>query len=232
MLRSARAFLAPQLTSLTTTWFAIACLGLASLALAPLALAADKADEAKATQDNDELAIGDKAPAFELLGTDGEKHSLEAVTADNKATVVVFTCNSCPFAKAYEPVLLELAAQYAKRPVRFVLINSNSVKTKPDDSYEHMVTRAKEKEYPFPYLYDESQAVAKAYGARVTPHVFLVDAEGVCRYRGRIDDNAQRDQVKEHDLVNALDAILAGKEVPVTTTKAFGCSIKWKPASS
>jgi peroxiredoxin len=178
-----------------------------------------------------ELEIGAKGPAFELKGTDGAKHSLAGFVKEAKATVVVFTCNTCPFSQAYEPVLLEMAAAYTGKPVAIVLINSNAVEVQPGDSFDAMVQRAKDKKYPFPYLYDESQAVATAYGAQRTPHAFVLDSSGVCRYRGRIDDSAKRDEVKAHDLANAIDALLAGEEVSVSATKAFGCTIKWKKTS-
>jgi peroxiredoxin len=186
---------------------------------------------ALAGPDDPLLAVGKKAPSFELAGTDGKKHTLAEFLAKSKATAVVFTCNTCPYAQAYEPVLIEMAKQYAGKPLSFVLLNSNSPDVVPQDSYEHMVERAKEKSYPFPYLQDATQQVASAYGAQRTPTVFLLDAEGICRYSGRIDDNAKREQVKEHDLANAIEALLAGTEVPVATTKAFGCGIKWKKAS-
>src|SRR5439155_12799267 len=125
------------------------------------------------------------------------------------------------------PVLLDLAKKYAPRDVAFVLINPNDPKAYAEDSFENMQKRAKEKSYPFPYLYDETQVVAKAYGARVTPHLFVLDSKGVLRYRGRINDNRDPKAVTSHDLVNALDAMLDCKEVPVAPTKAFGCGIKW-----
>ncbi len=178
-----------------------------------------------------ELAIGTKGATFELMGADGKKHALSEFLRKTKATAVVFTCNTCPYSQAYEPVLLEMAAQYAKQPVSFVLINSNSVEVAPGDSYDAMVARSKDKKYPFAYLHDETQAIATAYGAQRTPHVFLLDAEGVCRYHGRIDDNAKRDEVQAHDLTAAIDAMLAGKEISTAETKAFGCTIKWRKAS-
>ncbi len=178
-----------------------------------------------------ELAIGTKGAGFELMGTDDKKHALPEFLSKSKATAIVFTCNTCPYSKAYEPVLLEIAAQYAKQPVSFVLINSNSTEVQPLDSFDEMVKLAKMKKYPFAYLHDETQAIATAYGAQRTPHVFLLDAEGVCRYRGRIDDNAKRDEVQTHDLTTAIDALLAGKEITTAETKAFGCTIKWRKAS-
>jgi thiol-disulfide isomerase/thioredoxin len=185
----------------------------------------------------EELAIGAKAPDFKLLGTDNKQHTLdeyfEAQKAQDapKAVVVVFTCNHCPYAKAYEPVLLNLAQEYRPRGVRFVLISSNDPQVQPEDSFELMQARAKEKEYPFPYLYDATQSTAKAYGARVTPHIFMLDSKRVLRYRGRINDNKDQAQVTSNDLVDAMTAVLAGKPVENAATKAFGCTIKWKKAS-
>jgi thiol-disulfide isomerase/thioredoxin len=183
-----------------------------------------------------ELPIGSVAPDFKLRNVDGRELTLSqaAATKDGKpakATVVVFTCNHCPFAKAYEPVLLDMAKAYAEKPVAFVFINPNDSQVAPDDSYEKMQERAKEKAYPFPYLYDATQATAKAYGALVTPHVYVLDAERVLRYRGRVNDNKDPSAVKSHDLVAAIDALLAGKPVDTAETKAFGCSVKWRKAS-
>lgn len=181
--------------------------------------------------DDPELEIGKKGPAFELQGVDGKKHALSEYLSSAKVTAVVFTCNTCPYSQAYEPVLLEMGQKYAKQPVAFVLINSNDVKEKPGDSYEAMAERAKEKKYPFAYLHDATQAVATAYGAQRTPHVFLLDANGVLVYRGRVDDSAKREEVKSHDLTDAIDAVLAGKEITTASTKAFGCTIKWRKPS-
>ena len=202
-----------------TAWTLV--LGLTLAATAP----------ALAGPDDPELEVGKKAPAFELLGVDGKKHALAEYLGAAQATAVVFTCNTCPYSQAYEPVLLEMAATYDEKPVQFVLINPNAAEVQPGDSYEAMVARAKDKKYPFAYLHDATQAVATAYGAQRTPHVFLLDKDGVCRYRGRIDDTVKREEVKTHDLAVAIDALLAGKEVPATTTKAFGCTIKWRKAS-
>jgi len=185
----------------------------------------------------DEIPIGSKAPGFDLQGTDGAKHSLAAITAAHgdqpapKATVVVFTCNHCPFAQAYEPVLIDLAKEYADRGVAWVLINPNDPEIQPQDSFDKMVERAKEKHYPFPYLFDATQETAKAYGARVTPHVFLLDAEQVVRYHGRVNDSKDQTKVESNDLVDAIEAVLGGHEVANASTKAFGCSIKWKKDS-
>jgi peroxiredoxin len=194
----------------------------ACLLLAPLAAVADDSP----------LQIGKPAPGFTLQGVDGKEHSLSSYLDEAKATVVVFTCNTCPFSQAYEPVLIDMARSYAKKGVQFVLINSNDPERKPGDSFEAMVERAGDKDYPFPYLHDASQEVARSYGAMVTPHIFLLDAEQTLRYRGRVNDNRDPAQVESNDLINAIDAVLADKEVPVADTRAFGCSIKWKKASS
>ncbi len=193
------------------------------LAAAVLALGLAFAGEATGPQ----LDPGAKAPAFTLKGTDGQTHSLDQVKG-KKGTLVIFTCNHCPFAKAYEDRLIALAKTYEAKGIGFVAINSNDPAVAPDDSFDLMVARSKEKSFPYPYLFDESQQTAKAYGAQVTPHVFLLDAGGVIRYRGRIDDSVKPNEVQSHDLQNALDALLAGKPIPVPTTKAFGCSVKWK----
>src|SRR5262249_42117359 len=183
-----------------------------------------------------ELEIGAKGPAFDLLGVDGKQHTLASVAngKDNKpvaATAVVFTCNHCPFAKAYEPVLIDMAKHYADKGVSFVFISSNDPTIAPDDSYENMQARAKEKEYPFPYLFDATQSAAKKYGAMVTPHVFVLDNKMKLRYRGRVNDNKDQTQVTSNDLMSAIDALVAGKPVETASTKAFGCSIKWKKES-
>jgi peroxiredoxin len=189
------------------------------IALAVLALAG----EATGPQ----LEPGAKAPPFTLKGIDGKTHSLDELKGE-RSTVVVFTCNHCPFAQAYEDRLISLAKSLADKGVRFVAINANDPAVSPDDSFEKMADRAKEKGFPYPYLFDATQEVAKAYGAQVTPHVFVFDSGGVLRYRGRVDDNAKTGQVTSPDLKNALEAVLAGKPVPTAATTAFGCSVKWK----
>lgn len=172
------------------------------------------------------LEIGDKAPAFSLPGTDGKTHAL-ADSADAKATVIVITCNHCPVAKAYEQRLIQVAKDYTPKQVAFVAINPNDDKAYPADSFEEMKKRASDKGYPFPYLRDADSSVARAYGAKVTPHVFVADSKGVVQYIGRIDDSMDEAKIKRQDLREALDDILAGEDVEVNSTKAFGCSIKW-----
>lgn len=183
------------------------------------------------------LAIGSKAPDFNLPGVDGKKHKL-ADYNKAKVLVIVFTCNHCPTAQAYEERIKKLAADYKNKGVTLVAISPNDPRavrldelgyTDLSDSLEEMKIRAKDKGFNFPYLYDgDSQKVARAYGPVATPHVFVFDAERKLRYVGRVDDN-ERDPnaVKSHDARNAIEAVLAGKPVPVETTRTFGCSIKW-----
>ena len=174
----------------------------------------------------DELAIGAQGAAFTLKGTDGKTHSLESV-AGKKGTAVIFTCNECPYAKGYENRLIALAKDYQAKGVGFVAINSNDPKIVPGDGFEFMVKRATDKDLPYPYLFDETQEIAQAYGARVTPHVFLLDAQGKLVYRGRVDDSLEEGKIKDRDFSAALEAVVAGKPVQVAETKAFGCGVKY-----
>jgi len=183
------------------------------------------------------LAIGSKAPDFNLPGVDGKKHEL-AEYDKAKVLVIVFTCNHCPTAQAYEERIKKLAADYKNKGVTLVAISPNDPKavrldelgyTDLSDSLEEMKIRVRDKGFNFPYLYDgDKQEVARAYGPVATPHVFVFDARRNLRYVGRIDDN-ERDPnaVKSHDARNAIEAVLAGKAAPVETTRTFGCSIKW-----
>ncbi len=176
---------------------------------------------------NDEVAVGANAPKFSLPNTvDGKTVSF--TPGDGKLSVVVFTCNHCPFAKAFEPRILELAKQYQAKGVVFYAINPNDDVEYPEETTELMKARATSKGYSFPYLKDGDSSIARAYGARVTPHVFVVDAKGVVRYRGYVDDSAKPDERKTTGLADALDALLGGKQVANNATRAFGCSIKWK----
>ncbi len=172
------------------------------------------------------LELGEPAPGFDLLGTDGKKHSL-ASFQDKTALVVIFSCNHCPYAQAYEDRMVSIQRDYAGKGVQLVAINSNDEKAYPQDSYPEMIKRAKEKGFNFPYLRDQDQSVVTSYGAVCTPHVFAFDGAMVLRYRGRIDDSKDPAQVKSHDLRNALDDITGGHKVRAPDTKPFGCSIKW-----
>lgn len=173
------------------------------------------------------LQIGDPAPDFSLPGIDGENHSLDDYK-DSPVLVVIFTCNTCPVVHAYEERMIAIQKDYADKGVQFVGINPNSLDVMPGDSLEKMKERAAEKGYNFPYLRDDSQEVARTYGARVTPHVFLFDKDRKLVYKGRIDDNRNPVAVTTNDLRNALDAVLEGRPVEPAVTTEFGCTVKWK----
>ncbi len=173
------------------------------------------------------LKVGARAPEFDLPGVDGGHYTLACFHAQ-RVVVVVFSCNHCPYVQAYEDRLIAIQRDYADRGVALVAINANETKNYPDDDFPKMKTRAQEKGFNFPYLRDETQAVADAYGAHYTPEIFLLDADRVLRYTGRIDDNWQRpDQVTSHDLRDAIEATLAGKPPARPETHAVGCTIKW-----
>ena len=189
-------------------------------------------------EDPETLGIGEKAPDFSLLGIDGLTYSLESFK-EAELLCIVFSANHCPTAQAYEERMKELSADYGPEQMRLVAISSNYPEavcleelgySDMGDNYEDMKIRATDMAFNFPYLYDgETQEVAIAYGARATPHVFIFDRERKLRYTGRIDEMEDPYQVPEHnDARSAIDALLAGKAVPVETTKAFGCSMKWK----
>ena len=174
----------------------------------------------------EELALGAPGPEFNLKGTDGQLHSLEKVSGP-KGTTIIFTCNECPFSKGYEDRLIDLANRFGPEGIGFVAINPNDPRIQPGDGFEYMVKRAEEKGFPFPYVIDRTQKIAAAYGAKVTPHIFLLDAEGNLVYRGRVDDSLQEADIKHRDLAVALEALSQGSPVPVAETKAFGCGVKW-----
>jgi peroxiredoxin len=172
--------------------------------------------------------IGDTAQDFNLKNVKGKNVSLSGIK-DAKGYIVVFTCNQCPYAKAYEQRIIELHKQYAPLGFSVVAINSNDKDVQPGDSFENMKKLAKQKKYPFPYLYDETQEVAKAFGATRTPHVYVLDKDRVVRYIGAIDDNSEDPSlVKEKYVGGAVDALLKGQDVSVKETKAIGCGIKWR----
>jgi peroxiredoxin len=172
-----------------------------------------------------ELKIGTPAPDFKgIIGTDGRKHSL-ADYKKAKLLVLVFTCNHCPVAAAYEDRMVALQKKYRTSDVQVVAVNVNNV---PEDRLDEMKKRAKHKGFNFPYLYDASQKLGRDYGAKVTPHVFVLDQDRKIAYMGAVDDNMQADKVKTHHLRNALDALLDGKTPPKPVTKQFGCGIKYE----
>ncbi|HBH19511.1 MAG TPA: thioredoxin family protein [Candidatus Peribacter riflensis] len=173
------------------------------------------------------LAIGDLLPHFRLPAVDG-------LTVDTRGIkdpflVVIFTCNHCPYAQAYEDRILTMAEHFDQEGVQFILVNSNDPTDYPQDSFEAMKERYQEKGYPCPYCFDETQEVARSFGALCTPHCFVFGRDRTLQYKGRVDDNWEHpDQVKHRDLWNAIDALVENREPPVPEANAIGCSIKWK----
>lgn len=171
--------------------------------------------------------VGDKATDFKLKNVDGKMVSL-ADFKEAKGFIVIFDCNTCPYSKAYNQRIIDLNEKYAAKGFPVITINANEGS---GDSYDEMVRIANKKKYKFPYLYDESQEIAKTYGATNTPHVFVLNQQLKVSYIGAIDDNARNAASATKKYVeDAVDALLAGKSVPVTKTKAMGCGIKWKDA--
>lgn len=174
-------------------------------------------------------AIGDVATDFSLKNIDDKMISLSDYS-NAKGYIVIFTCNHCPFSVAYEDRIIALDKKYKELGYPVIAINPNNPSSYPDDSFENMKVRAKEKGFTFPYLFDDGQKIYPQYGATKTPHVFLLQKTSkgnVVKYIGAIDDNYQNPEaVKTKYVENAVDALLAGKDVEVKTTKAIGCSIK------
>jgi peroxiredoxin len=173
------------------------------------------------------LAIGQQAPDFELPDTEGEKWSLSDGAA-TEAVVVVFTCNHCPYALAWQERITQVARDYADRGVRLLAINANDADRYPRDSHEAMRRRVQSEHWPMPYLHDATQDVARSFGAKTTPDVFVLDAERRLRYRGAPDGDYDDPGQNASWLRDALDAVLAGSEPARAETKPIGCSIKWK----
>jgi len=175
------------------------------------------------------LVLGTKAPDFELPDTEGKIVSLKDF-AGKKALLVVFMCNHCPFVKHIIDKLVEIVREYQTKGVAVVGINSNDVENYPEDSPSAMARVAEEKDFTFPYLYDESQSVAKAYKAACTPDFFLFDNKRKLVYRGQMDDSRPGNgkPVTGVDLKAAMDAVLAGSEVSRSQKPSMGCNIKWK----
>lgn len=175
--------------------------------------------------------IGDMADDFKLKNIDGNMVSMADYNSAN-GLIVVFTCNHCPYAKLYEQRIIDLHKKYSSQGYSVVAINPNDPVKVPDDSYENMVKRAKEKSYPFAYLFDESQQVAKAFGATRTPHVYLlkkIQDKYRVSYIGAIDDNPQNaSEVEQKYVEDAIASLKKGDNVAVSSTKAIGCTIKWK----
>lgn len=178
--------------------------------------------------------IGDVVSDFKLKNVDGQTLSLASYRPDAKGYIVVFTCNHCPFAKAYEGRIMALDKKYAAQGYPVVAINSSDPAAYEEDSFDNMKARAKDRGYTFPYLLDETQQIARAFGATRTPTIFVVKKEGdkfTVQYLGAIDDNAQDlNGITKRYVEDAVNNLLAGKPVMTTVTKSVGCAIKWKDA--
>lgn len=173
------------------------------------------------------LSLGDKAPDFRLPSTDGRTYGLSDFQ-EEKILVVFFTCNHCPFVVGSDEITRITVEKYRERGAVFVGINSNSKKTHPDDSYEHMVERMRKHKFPWHYLYDESQDTALAYGALRTPHFYVFDSSRRLVYTGRAVDNPKdTSMMTVNDLENALDELLEGKPITTPVTNPIGCNVKW-----
>ena len=174
------------------------------------------------------MKLEERAIDFSLKGTDGKTYSLNSFQS-SQALVIIFSCNHCPYVKAYEDRMIALENKYQKRQVSLIAINSNDFQSYPEDSFEEMQRRSQEKKFNFPYLHDFSQKVAQDYEATHTPHLFVFDQNRQLAYTGKIDDNWQdKNAVKEKYLEEALEDILSGKKVRLPQTHAIGCTIKWK----
>jgi peroxiredoxin len=180
---------------------------------------------------NAQYQIGDKVADFNLKNVDGKMISMSG-TEKAQGIIVIFTCNHCPFSIAYEDRIIELHKKYERKGYPVIAINPNDPVKSPEDSFDKMIMRAEEKKFPFPYVYDETQEVAKRFGASRTPHVFIVKKEGsdfVLKYIGAIDNNTENAKKADKKFVEeALDDLLSGKNPLVSETKAIGCTIKWK----
>ena len=173
------------------------------------------------------VALAQTAPSFTLPGVDGSDHSLDDYS-DARVLVLVQSCNHCPYVQAWENRLIAIQKDYAERGVRFVAISSNDAVSHPEDSFDEMQTRARERSFNFDYLYDEQQSIARALGSERTPEVFVFDSNRKLAYHGAIDDNRDETAVATHYLRNALDAVLDEAVPAVTDTPAVGCTVKWR----
>jgi len=175
------------------------------------------------------IALGDVSPGLALPDTNGRTWTVGPVSGgESQAVVIVFTCNHCPYALAWHDRIVDAARDYADRGVRFLAINSNDAERYPRDSYQAMQERVARERWPLPYLHDETQEVARSFGARTTPDLFVLDAAGVVRYRGAPDADHDDPSQRAAWLRDALDAVLAGREPERAETEPVGCSIKWR----
>lgn len=174
------------------------------------------------------LSLGSTPPDFNLPATDGETYSLKDF-ADAKALVIFFTCNHCPYVVGSDEVTRKTAERFIPKGIAFVGINSNSKHTYAEDSFDHMVVRMKEHSFPWTYLYDESQDVARAYGALRTPHFYVFDQNRKLVYCGRgVDNPRDTSKMTVNDLENALSELLSGKPISAPLTNPIGCNVKWE----
>lgn len=174
------------------------------------------------------ITIGDKAIEFKLIGVDDQYHSLQDY-AGKRVVGIIFSCNHCPYVRAWEDRMVRIQAEYVGKGVQLIVINANDSVKYPDDGFHEMKKRAAEKHFNFPYLRDEAQEVARGYGAERTPEVFLFDNDRILRYHGVIDDNYDDPKaVKTRYLKDAIESVLADRPVAVSETKPIGCTIKWK----
>jgi peroxiredoxin len=182
-----------------------------------------------ALKNSEMRTLGTKATDFSLPDTvSGKKLSLSELKSA-KGTVIIFICNHCPYVHHLNKKLVEVAHRYQQKGISFIAISSNDAKNYPQDAPSLMTTTAQEEGYPFPYLYDETQEIAKAYGAVCTPDFFVFDGSLQCVYRGRFDETRPNMGAPTGaDLIAALDEILAGKKVSISQYPSMGCSIKWK----
>ena len=171
--------------------------------------------------------VGGPAPALELPDTEGSVHTLP-MPGEAPATVVLWTCNHCPYALSWHDRLVEVGRDYGARGVRFLAVNSNDAERYPHDSLEAMRERVREEDWPFPYLHDESQQAARDWAAQTTPHVYVLDADLRVRYEGAPDADHMDPTLDAGWLREALDQVLSGREVGSAETEPVGCSIKWK----
>ena len=174
------------------------------------------------------LQIGERAPDFRLPATDGKTYELGDFEQD-PVLVVFFTCNHCPYVIGSDESTRQIVEKFAPRGVRFVALNSNSKNTYAEDDFRHMVERMREEKFPWIYLHDESQEVARAYGALRTPHFYVFDRDRRLIYTGRAVDNPrQAERSKRHDLEDALEEHLSGKSITTPVTNPIGCNVKWE----
>jgi len=173
------------------------------------------------------LSLGSEAPGFSLRATDGNTYSLKDF-ADVKVLVIFFTCNHCPYVIGSDEVTRQTVESFEPKGVKFVGINSNSPNTYEEDSFENMVKRMDQFNFPWLYLYDETQDIARAYGALKTPHFFVFNEQGKLVYTGRgVDNPRESSKITVNDLENALEELLAGKEITTAITNPIGCNVKW-----